>query len=299
VTKKVLGKGLESLIPGVSFKKEQKVVELKLNEIRPNRYQPREKFAKTQMEELISSIREKGVVQPILVRWQPSEEAGAGEYELIAGERRLRAAREAGMEEIPAIIKEASDRETLEISLLENVQREDLNSMEEAEALQRLMEEFELTQEELARRIGKERSTIANTLRLLKLPQEVKKEVREGTLSAGHARTLLALSNDKDQKRLVSHIKQRKLSVREVEKLVEKIKKSPSGGEKANLLAPQAETEKDPQLRAVESRLCHLFGTQVVIKKARRQGGGWIQLSYYSPEDLERLLEALQAGRQL
>ena len=298
MTKKVLGKGLESLIPGVSLKKEQKVVELKLSEIRPNRYQPREKFAKTQMEELISSIREKGVVQPILVRWQPPEEAGAGEYELIAGERRLRAAREAGMEEIPAIIKEASDREALEISLLENVQREDLNSMEEAEALQRLMEEFELTQEELARRIGKERSTIANTLRLLKLPREVKQEVREGALSAGHARALLALSNDKDRKRLIPHIKQRRLSVREVEKLVEKIKKSSSAGGKANLLAPQAETtEKDPQLRAIESKLCHLFGTQVVIKKARGQGG-WIQLSYYSMEDLERLLEVLQTGKQ-
>jgi len=297
VTKKVLGKGLESLIPGVSFKQEQKIVELKVNAIRPNRYQPRETFANAQMEELIASIREKGVVQPILVRRQPSGESGAGEYELIAGERRLRAAREAGLEEIPAIIKDVSDRESLEISLLENVQREDLNSLEVAEGLQRLMEEFELTQEELARRIGKERSTIANTLRLLKLPGEVKKEVREGALSAGHARALLALSNDTDQRRLVTHIKQRRLSVREVEKLVEKIKKSSSPGRKASLLAPQTETEKDPQLRAVESRLCHLFGTQVVIKKARGQGG-WIQLSYYSPEDLERLLEALQASRQ-
>lgn len=296
MTKKVLGKGLESLIPGVSLGKEQTVMELKLNEIRPNRYQPREKFDKAQMEELVSSIKEKGVVQPILVRWLPPEAAGLGEYELIAGERRLRAAREAGLEKIPSIIRDVSDREMLEISLMENIQREDLNPVEEAEAFRRLMEEFELTQEELARRLGKERSTIANTLRLLKLPPEVKKEVREGAISAGHARALLALPNDREQKRLVSHIKQRRLSVRETEKLVESLKGNLFVKEKKGGLIPKVE-KKDPQLQAIESRLCQLFGTQVAIR-ARGQGG-WIQITYYSMEDLERLLEVLQVSEQL
>lgn len=290
MTKRVLGKGLESLIPGVSSDKEERLRELKLLEIRPNRYQPRGKFAKAEMQELISSIKEKGVVQPILVRWQPSETAGAGEYEIIAGERRLRAAREAGLEKIPAIIKEVSEGEMLEISLLENIQREDLNPLEEAEALQRLLEEFELTQEELARRLGKERSTLANTLRLLKLPPEVQREVREGAISAGHARALLALPDDKEQKRLVSHIKQRQLSVRETEKLVEGLKRNLGVKEKGRGLI-----KKDPQLQAIESRLCQLFGTQVVIR-SRGQQGGRIQITYYSREDLERLLEVLRVS---
>ena len=296
MTKKVLGKGLESLIPRVSSGNEQRVMELRLNEICPNRYQPREKFAQAQMEELVSSIKEKGVVQPILVRWKPPEAAGSGGYELIAGERRLRAAREAGLEKIPAIIREVADREMLEISLLENIQREDLNPIEEAEAFRRLMEEFELTQEELARRLGKERSTVANILRLLGLPPEVKKEVREGAISAGHGRALLALPNDKEQKRLVSRIKQRKLSVRETEKMVEGLKKSLSDRDGVRLLAPKAETKKDPQLRAIENKLCRLFGTQVAIR--RRGQGGWIQMTYYSMEDLERLLEILQVSNQ-
>ena len=295
MTKKVLGKGLESLISGVSSEKEQMVRELKLDEIRPNRYQPREKFNKAQMAELVSSIKEKGVVQPILVRRQP---AGGnvfdGGYELIAGERRLRAAKEAGLERIPAIIREIPDTEMLEISLMENIQREDLNSIEEAEALRRLMEEFELTQEELARRLGKERSTLANTLRLLKLPPEVKKEVREGTISAGHARALLALSDYGKQKKLVPHIKQRKLSVRETEKLVESLKGNASAKEKGREVLPGIE-KKDPQLQAIENRLCRLFGTQVVIRS--RKQGGWIQITYYSTEDLQRLLDLFDEGR--
>lgn len=293
-TKKVLGKGLESLIPGVSLDKKERLRELKLSEIRPNRYQPREKFAKAQMEGLISSIKEKGVVQPVLVRGQSAEVAGSGEYELIAGERRLRAAREAGLERIPAIIREVSEGEMLEISLLENIQREDLNPVEEAEALRRLMEEFELTQEELARRLGKERSTIANTLRLLKLSLEVKEEVREGAISAGHARALLALPSDKQQKRLVSHIKQRGLSVRETEKLVESLKgKLSVKGERRGRIYKK---RKEPQLQAIESELCQLFGTQVAIKP--RGQGGWVQIAYYSGEDLERLLEILQASKE-
>ncbi len=295
MAKRVLGKGLESLIPGVSLGNEQRVKELRLNEIRPNRYQPREEFDSVRMEGLISSVREKGVVQPILVRWQPSEGEDASGYELIAGERRLRAAREAGLERIPAIIKEVADGDMLEISLLENIQRENLNPIEEAEALRRLMEEFELTQEELARRLGKERPTIANTLRLLKLSPEVKKEVREGAISAGHARALLALANDKGQKKLVSQIKQRRLSVRETEKLVESLKGNVSVKERRKGLLPKAE-KTDPQLQAIESKLCRLFGTQVEIKARGKKKGGWIQISYYSAEDLERLLEILRVN---
>lgn len=294
MAKRVLGKGLESLIPGVSLDQEERLKELKLNEIRPNRYQPREKFAQAEMQELVSSIKEKGVVQPILVRWQPAETAGGGEYEIIAGERRLRAAREAGLKKIPVIIREASEEEMLEISLLENIQREDLNSLEEAEALQRLLDEFQLTQEELARRLGKERSTLANTLRLLKLPVEVQREVREGTISAGHARALLALPGALKQKKLASHIKKHRLSVRETEKLVENLKQNLGIKKRGGGLTAQ----KDSQLQAIENQLCRLFGTQVAIT-TRGQRGGRIQITYYSQEDLERLLEVFQVSDQL
>lgn len=294
MAKRVLGKGLESLIPGVGLDKEERFRELKLNEIRPNRYQPREKFAQAEMQELVSSIKEKGVVQPILVRRQPEKTGSGGEYEIIAGERRLRAAREAGLEKIPAIIREASEREMLEISLLENIQREDLNSLEEAEALYRLLDEFKLTQEELARRLGKERSTLANTLRLLKLPAEVQGDVKRGAISAGHARALLSLPGALKQKRLASHIKKHRLSVRETEKLVENLKQNLGVKEKGRGLI----VKKDPQLQTIENRLCQLFGTQVAIT-TRGQQGGRIQITYYSREDLERILEVFQVSDQL
>lgn len=288
MTRKVLGKGLDSLIPGVSLDdKGQSVKELKVEDVSANRYQPREEFDSEKMAELIASVKEKGVVQPILVRQRPD---GTGEYELIAGERRLRAAREAGLERIPAIVREATDREMLEISLLENIQRQDLNPIEEAEALERLMEEFELTQEELARRLGKERSTVANTLRLQKLPQEIKTEVRKGTLSAGHARTLLSVPDAKEQKQLVMHIKQRRLSVRDTERLVDSLKGKLSAKTRRKSLV--IKEVKDPHLRAVESQLCQRLGTQVVIKS--RGQGGCLQIAYYSPEDFERLLELMR-----
>lgn len=291
MAKKVLGKGLESLIPGSGRDRGVRVLELGLDEIRPNPHQPRKSFEPARIAELAASIQEKGVVQPILVRRKAS---ASGEYELIAGERRLRAAREAGLKKIPALIREASPEEAMEISLIENIQRQDLNPLEEAEAFQRLMEKFEFTQEKLAQRLGKERSTVANTLRLLKLPPEIKQEIRAGNISAGHARALLALPQGKKQKGLLLHIKKHQLSVREAEKMVESLKGKLSLREKkrASLLG---KGPRDPHLRSLENELCQMLGTRVLIKPQGR--GGQIQIAYYSQEDLTRLWEIFRASK--
>ncbi|MCK4261475.1 ParB/RepB/Spo0J family partition protein [bacterium] len=271
--KRVLGKGLEALIPEVKTE-EREVVELNLNEVRPNRYQPRQDFSS--LAELVSSIREKGVVQPILVR------ASEDGYELIAGERRWRAAKEVGLTTIPAIVKEMPEGEMLEVSLVENIQREDLNPLEEARAMRFLMDEFNLTQEALAQRLGKERPTVANTLRLLKLPKEVQEDVSRGRISAGHARALLALPSQGEQKKLSGRIIRQGLSVRETERLVERMK----GGKKASSVP-----SRDPQIVAVEAELRRRFGTKVEVKS--RNGAGRIIIEYYSHEDLGRIVEKL------
>ncbi len=281
--RRVLGKGLEALIPEVktedtstSADKRKTPGELAIDEIRPNRYQPRQDFSS--LEELVSSVKEKGVVQPILVR------ASDDGYELIAGERRWRAAKEAGLTTIPAIVRDISEREMLEVSLVENIQREDLNPIEEARGLRFLMDEFNLTQEVLARRLGRERSTVANTLRLLKLPQEVQEDVSRGRVSAGHARALLALPSQREQKKLCARIIGQGLSVRETERLVERMKSVlPRKGLPA--------TSRDPQIAALEADLRRRFGTKVEVKA--RNGAGRIIIEYYSQEDLGRIIETL------
>src|SRR5512135_480781 len=224
--KQALGKGLGALIPDLSAldDKEKRALginEIELDKIVPNEYQPRKVFNDEKLKELAASIREQGVIQPVIVH-----RAGAG-FQLIAGERRWRAARLAGLKTIPALVKEAGKRELLEMALIENIQREDLNPLEAAEAYKRLQDEFKLTQEDLARRVGKERSTVTNFLRLLHLPKEVKQELASGSLSMGHAKALLSLERGRDQVQAAALIAKKGLSVREAEALATRLKAPP------------------------------------------------------------------------
>jgi ParB family chromosome partitioning protein len=285
MTKKALGRGLEALIPVREKESERdslptgKVEELDIETIFPNRYQPRRRFNEERLEELAASLREKGVIEPVVVR------AAKGGYELIAGERRLRAAKRLGMGTIPAVVRTATDREMLELSLIENLQRDDLNPLEEASSYQRLMEEFELTQEKLSEELGKNRASVANTLRLLKLPGEAQNMLLEDRISRGHAIALLSLKNADQQLKLCRRIVRQSLSVRETEVLV----KRALTPESAKKPAPV----KLPEFTAIEERLQRFFGTRVNIRK--RRAGGRIEVDYYSDDDLERILALLRA----
>ncbi len=278
--KQALGKGLGALIPDLSAlddreRKALGISELELDKIVPNEYQPRKTFADEGLKELAASIREHGVIQPIIVHRIGSN------YGLIAGERRWRAARLAGLKTIPALVKEASKRELIEQALIENIQREDLNPLEAAEAYKRLQEEFKLTQEDVARRVGKERSTVANFLRILHLPKEIKQDLSAGSLSMGHAKALLSLERSRDQVQAAAAIVKKGLSVREAEMLA------------ARLRSPAKEKKARPasEFKAVEERLRKALGTKVSLAPKAR--GGRIVIEYYSAEELERLLEKL------
>lgn len=280
--KKGLGRGLSALIPeGDPETEGQKAHEIPLDKISRNPYQPRKFFDDDKMKELIQSIEEHGVIQPVLVRKSGSD------YELVAGERRLRAAQLAGMEKIPAVVKELKDNEMLEYAMIENLQREDLNPLEEAEAYKRLIEEFQFTQEKLAKRIGKSRPVITNTLRLLKLAEEVQQYLREGKLTSGHARALVAMENHELQKKIAEKIIKESLTVRDAEEIMSRtqkkdIKESEGGENKKKMQST------DPEILDLEERLCHLLGTRVRIKDKKNKGK--IEIEYYSQEELERIL---------
>lgn len=292
-----LGKGLDSLIPDngkvpesdkkvkVVEKVVEKIVEkpvevkLKINQVEPNREQPRKKFDEEALQELADSIRQFGVLQPLIVQERKDY------YEIIAGERRWRAAKMAGLKEIPVIIRKMSDQEIVEISLIENIQRENLNPIEEAAAFKRLLTEFNLKQEEVAERVAKSRTAVTNSMRLLKLDDRVQQMVVEEMLTTGHARALLAIEDPELQYQTATKVFNEKLSVREVEKLVKNI-----GKEK-----PEKKTE-DPQKTAVfedlEEKMKIALGTKVSINRKNDQKGR-IEIDYYSMEELERLMEIL------
>lgn len=284
-----LGKGLEALIPKVQIAPRpsrgrlqigEEIVKIPLEKIKPNRYQPRNEFKEENLSELANSVREKGVLQPLII----SPSAIPGEYELIAGERRLRAAKLAGLSEVPVVIRPTvSEQERLQISLIENLQREDLNPIEEARAYQKLIKEFGLTQEEIAERLGKSRATVANTLRLLNLPQEIKEAVSSRIISSGHARTLVGLPVEEIQK-LVQRIIQERLSVRETEKIVERFK--------VESLKLKRKKKILPELISAAEELQQGLGTKVKIKGSVRKGK--IEIYYYSLDDLNRLLDLLK-----
>lgn len=278
--KRSLGRGIGALIPPTTKDEVQEgTVKLNVEEIRPNPFQPRKDFDNQSLEELTQSIRENGVIQPVLVRRKGNI------YELIAGERRFRAAKLLNMKEIPVIIKDVTDAESLELSLIENIQREGLNPIEEAHAFQYLIEKFQITQEQIAQVIGKSRVTISNILRLLNLPPEIQGEIKKGRVSFAHGRLLLEI-NEKNQQRLLAHkIISKGLSVRELENLVKKVKPR-----KPRLKI--ARHQPDPYILAIEEELQRILGTKVKINRSRKRGS--IEVEFYSKEELERILKLLK-----
>lgn len=277
-SKRGLGKGLQALFSESEAFQEEGVVEIGINDIRPNKFQPRREFSEDKLEELARSISLHGVLQPVVVR------DVIGGYELVAGERRWRASKLAGLETIPAVVRDFSDSEMMEIALIENLQREDLNPLEEAAAYRSLIDEFGLTQEELSKRIGKSRSHIANILRLLQLPPEIQDNVSRGTISMGHARALLGLEKTAQQLEACRQVVERGLSVRDTEALVHRIK----AGDKARRKEPG---KREPYIIALESSLQENLGTKVQIKPGRKKGK--IEIEYYTEDDLERICRLL------
>jgi ParB family transcriptional regulator, chromosome partitioning protein len=279
-----LGKGLGALIPEtevvVRDETQENLTEIDVQRVKPNPYQPRLKFNAQALDDLKNSIREKGIIQPITVRRHDSG------FELIAGERRLRAAIEAGLKKIPAyIIKVDTKEEMLELALVENVQRERLNPIEQATAFERLIAECNLTQDEVAKKIGKDRSTITNTLRLLKLPEDIQVSLEQGNISVGHARTLISVQDDQVRKRLWHKILDQGISVRQLEKLIKDINE-------VNKAVPTQTARKSPYIQKIEENLRNTFGTKVLVRSKKE--GGSIDIEFYSPEDLNRLLEIFE-----
>lgn len=266
-------------------KKDETVVELELDLIEPNRRQPRKYFDETALEELAVSLKTYGMIQPIVVK-------KSGEYyEIIAGERRWRAAKIAGMEKVPVVVKKWEEGEAFEAALVENLQREDLNPMEEAESYQRLQEEFGLSQEKIAEKVGKSRSAITNSLRLLQLDPRVRNFVVENKLTGGHARTLLPITDGDAQFELAEHVIEEGLSVRAVETLV---KARLTKAEKADKKKEEVAKVDETAYRSIEDDLKSLFSTKVRLKPMGKRNKGKIEIEYYSEDDLERLLALLK-----
>lgn len=286
--RRALGKGLGSLLPERPSETREKqepprqsVSLIELNRITPNRNQPRERFDPEELEDLAASIRTAGVLQPILVR-----ALGDGRYELIAGERRLRAARQAGLDRIPALTQSADEEQSLELALIENIQRQQLNPIEEARAFSTLMNQHGLTQEAVAEKLGRKRSSIANTLRLLRLPAPVQEMMRENALTLGHAKALLSLGSDVEILAAAERIVAGDVTVRGAEAIARE-RTAPAS------VQPAVSEGQDPNVRDAELRLQRALGTKVRIKGAEK-GKGRIEIEFYSTEELERLFELLE-----
>ena len=277
--RKVLGRGLEALIPQDSGQTKEKVQSLKTEQIHASRFQPRLTFSQEKIEELAGSIREKGVIQPILVR-AVSEDR----YELIAGERRLRAVKHLGLDEIPAIVRRVADADLLEISIIENIQREELNPIEEAKAYRRLAQEFGHTQDHIANRVGKDKTSVSNLLRILNLPEKIQDYITKNMISFGHAKVLLSLGDAKNQISFCERIIQKGLSVRQIEQI--------TGGYRSRGRTARRR-EQNTELKAIEEKLQHVLGTKVRIHHGQKRGK--IEIEYYSLDDLERVLKILKA----
>lgn len=282
--RKVLGRGLEALIPGgpaaatapALEERPDGLRELAVDDVLPNPFQPRTRFDDDAIQELAASIKVSGVLQPVVVRKGP-----AGDYQLVAGERRLRASRIAGLQKIPAIIREVGDREMMEMALIENIQRENLNPIDEARAFQTLIDKVGLTHDQLSERVGKQRSSITNALRLLSLPVEVMDMVSRGTLAAGHARAILSLETGVDQLAAARYVNSKGFSVRRTEAYVRR---------RLRKQHTRPRNQKVDGLREWEVKLQQRFGTHVAINAGRK--GGKVEFEFYSQEDLERLFEA-------
>lgn len=299
--KKALGKGLSALIPDSYVNKQQTEIDttkpeiplpplrkesngpfqiIPISQIQPNHAQPRKELSPEGLEDLAASIQEKGILQPIVVK-----KTGENQYELICGERRMRAALLCGLTEIPAVVKDIAHNEFLEWALIENIQREDLNPIEEAEAYQRLVEEHHLSQEEIAKRVGKSRVAIANTLRLLRLSSDIIEFIKDGRLSAGHARALLALPSPEHQRQMAKRILEETLSVRQVEAIVTR--------SNARRRKPRLARNLAPEITDLENRLARYLGTRVKIYPRKNMKQGRLEIYYFSLDDLDRLLDKM------
>ena len=276
-----LGKGLGALLPEFGQAEPRTLLYCGLEEIIPNRSQPRKHFDESKLQELAESIKEKGILEPLIVR-----RVDQG-YELIIGERRWRAAQKAGLKEVPVIVKETEGREAFEISLIENLQREDLNPIEAAEAFKHLIEEFNISQENLSKRMGKDRTTITNTLRLLKLPLEIRNQLLQNLITSGHARAILSLENKEKQRELCALIIKKGLSVREAEALAKRWSETP----KKKVASVKRRGDLESQLSSLQDSLRKYLGTKVHITQKDKKGK--IEIEYYSYDDLERIVEAI------
>jgi ParB family chromosome partitioning protein len=288
MARQTLGRGLSALL-GEDTATTTDVAassELDIHLIKPNPEQPRTRFAEAALEELTQSIRANGIVQPIVVRKVD------GGYEIVAGERRWRAAQRAGLHKIPAAIKEVSDEKLLELALIENIQRQELNPIEEAAAYRKLIETVGLTQEAVAEQVGKERSLIATSLRLLKLPDDIQKLIEEEKLSAGHGRALLLTDDPTIQRRIARTVVENKLSVRETERVIKQAARTPR-----TIDTKRVNTLNDPNVTAAETKLRRQLSTGVNIKKNSKGDGGKIEIEYYTNDDLDRIYQILMQAK--
>ena len=285
--RRALGKGLSALIPEKvleSGERKEEIIYLQIGQIKPNPLQPREDFNQQSIEELAQSIKEKGVIQPLLVRRRGDN------YELIAGERRFRAVNSLGLKEIPAIVRDVSDQDSLELALIENIQREGLNPIEEAHAYRHLIDKFQVSQEKISEVLGKARVSITNTLRLLKLPHEIQEEMKKGRISFAHGRALLEIEDENQQRRLAQDTIAKGLSVRELENLIKSnrpksIKRSIGQG------------QREPIVAILEEQLQHALATKVRISKRKKRGH--INIEFYSQEDLQRIVNVIKGTEAL
>lgn len=291
VRKSGLGKGLDSLIPEANIKKEfvkkeenTGDVKIKITKIEPNREQPRKNFEEDSLLELSESIKQFGVIQPLIVQEKN------GLYEIIAGERRWRAAKLAGLKEVPVIIKKYSEQEIVEISLIENIQRENLNPIEEALAYKKLLTEFNLKQDEIAERVSKSRTAVTNSMRLLKLDERVQQMVIDDKISTGHARALISIEDNELQYNIANRIFDEKLSVRDIEKIVKKLLSE----DKDEIKEKVSETDNTFIYKNIEDRITSIVGTKVTVNN-KKNNKGKIEIEYYSADELERIFELLQS----
>ena len=289
MSRKVLGRGINALM-GEEFRTEEngEFQEIDLELIEPNSEQPRSRFTEENLEELAQSIRANGIVQPIVVRRK------GGQYQIVAGERRWRASQRAGLKKIPAVIKEVADDKLLELALIENIQRQELNAIEEAKAYKNLIETIGLTQEMIAERVGKNRTVITTCLRLLKLPEDIQKLVEEEKISAGHGRALLMAENEESQRQIARKIIEMSLSVRETEKVAKRA--SRVGNQVVE--NKRVSLEKDANIKAAEVKLRRNLGTHVNIKPDGQGTGGKIEIEYYSEVDLDRIYNLILNNKQ-
>lgn len=295
VGKRGLGKGLDSMIPTKTKvneeKKEEEFVKevevmISINDIEPNTLQPRQNFNEDSLHELSESIKQYGIIQPLILQKRERY------YEIIAGERRWRAARLAGLKEVPAIVKEYTNKEILEVSLIENIQRDDLNPIEEALAYQRLIEEFELKQDEVAERVSKSRASITNSMRLLKLNNTIQQMIMEELITSGHARALIPIEDQEVQTAIATKIIDEKLSVREVEKLVKKVLENKETKDK------KQDFTNEVIYKDLEEKIKAIIGTKVTINK-KANNKGKIEIEYYSNEELDRIIDMMMTMEKI